>query len=187
MGRVIVGRDEGADRLTLTLPQGDRLIAVGFPLFLLAIVCVTLLGLLALVFDANDALRGSRGGGDGGFFDPSRNHLGFLWLVALFLMLVFLPVYVSRTIRARIVWSFDRGADVFSRNGRWIAALRRVEQVRVRALNDPEGTFLYRLFVIYGDGREILLHQSYDEVEIWILAHEIGDFVGVRAAGKTRV
>lgn len=176
MNRFVISRD--ADRLTLTQPQDDRILSVGCPLFLIGVVSTTVLGLLGLIFDAQNVL-----GSGGDFFVPRRNHLGFLWAVALIGMLVFLPVYVLRTGRARTVWSFDRATDCFARNGRRLTALRRVEQVRVRALNDPDGRFLYHLFVIYGDGREVLLHQSYDDAEIWILAHEIGGFASVGVAG----
>lgn len=184
VSRVAISRTE--ERLTLTLPQGDRLFTTGCPLFLLALVCLTVLGLLALVFEAQyGAQRGLGGAGPGGDADliaPGRNHLGFLWLLALLLMVAFLPLYVIRAGRARIVYAFDRPADAFTRNDRRIAALRRVEQVRVRALNDPDGALVHRLFVVYGDGREIFLDQSYGEPEIWILAHEIADFVGVGVA-----
>lgn len=185
MSRFIISRD--ADVLTLTQPQAGRLLAVGCPLFFLAIASVTLLGLLGLFFQANPLRTGARRVGEGDFFDPASNHLGFLWLLALFLMLVFVPVYVLRAGHAHVVWTFDRAADALLRSGRRLCALRQVEQVRVRILIDPDGANLHRLFLVYRDGCEALLHQSYDDVEIWILAHEIGDFAAVTVAGNTHV
>ncbi len=173
MSRFDVFKDD--ERLTLTQPTNDRLLAAGCPLFLLALVCVTALGLLGLVQD----LHGSHARGDGAFFHPRGNHLGFLWLVALLLMLFLVPFYLIKADRSRLVFSFHRAAGLFLRNGEIVTPLRRIEYVRVHPVRDPDDAYCYQLAVVYADGHEITLHSSYDEREVRDLAGEIGNFIGV--------
>lgn len=173
MQRFLVCRTD--EQLTLTRPLDDRIVSVGCPLFAVSLLCALLLGLLSLAHDTQPPLTH----GEAGFFQPRGNHLGFLWLVSSLLLLILTPVYLLKTDRSHLSFSLDRARGQFRQNSVVITSLRRIEQVRIRRLVDPDRTPLYRLLVIYGDGHEILIHHSYDEAEIQALADEIADFVAV--------
>lgn len=165
-------KDDG--HLTVTFPMVDRLLAMGCPLFVTALVCVSILGILALVNDTQSSL-----GRGGGFFDPHANHLGFFWLLALGVTAILVPCTVARCYRTGLVYSFSRTTGQFRRNNEVITPLRRIEKLRVRARSDPDEVSVYHLIVSYGDGHEIELHDTYNEIEIWHLAEEIGNFIRV--------
>jgi hypothetical protein len=173
MSRFDVSKED--ERLTLTLSMSERLLAAGCPLFFFALVCVTALGVLGLMLDSHASpMRG-----DGAFFHPRGNHLGFLWLIGLLLMLFLVPFYVVKASRSDLVFSFHRDTGLFLRNGAVVTPIRRIESVRIRPLCDPDDAYSYRLVIVYADGHEIVLHNSYDERGIRELATQIGSFIGV--------
>ena len=111
---------------------------------------------------------------------PTHNHFGFLWMFGLITLFVGFPVYVVRTYRSALTFSFNKTTDLFTRDNRKIARLGRIEYLRIRESRDPDNKYLYLLDIMYNDGQEMLLHNGYDEREIMNLANEIGAFVHCR-------
>jgi len=181
MSRFVVSREE--ERLTLTEPMERRLLMLGCPLFACAAFSVLLLAFLSVIHEAQtpgtststEPLR---------FFDPSVNHFGFLWLVASVLLAILVPLYAFLIHRDSVVFTFDRSNGRFSRHGKVVAPLRRIEYLQIRKSADGGGMPSYTLFVVYLDGHEMFIEQSHDEDDTWRLAMEIADFLSVRAVGS---
>ncbi len=107
---------------------------------------------------------------------PTENHFGFLWLFSSLAMFVAVPLYVRRTYRGTLTFSFDRATDGFYRNNRLVCPMRRVECLRLCESHDPDGQYLYLLELCFGDGEHCLLHNGYEEREVMNLANEIASF-----------
>lgn len=168
------------DRLTLTLPPPTgQFFTVGCLLLVGSLLCLSMTGLLGLVYGDSHASEGIASE-TLSFFNPRTNHFGFLWLVGSLTMLVLLPVYVARLSRSDVTFIFDRAEAVFRRNGKIMARLPRIESVRIREQRQADGRFLYRLFVIHNDGYEVLIDESSEERETQQLGTEIASFLNRR-------
>jgi hypothetical protein len=124
MRRFQISEDE--DRLTLTLNPGYQRVIPGCMMLGFTFLCVTVLAVLAIV-------KGNVGGapGDMNFINPRANHFGFLWLTTSLLASVLTPLYAFKVILAPIVFRFDRETNLFTRCGKTIAPLGKVEHVRI--------------------------------------------------------
>jgi hypothetical protein len=160
--------------LTLRLPNQGGFGATGCLLFASTMFFILVLGVLSVIQTERD------GGGPATpthAFVPTENHFGFLWLFATVGMFVAVPLYVRRSYRASLNFSFDRATDGFYRNSTRLCALRKVESVRIRETKDPDDRYLYLLEVCHSDGCEVMLHNGYDEREVMNIANEIATFI----------
>jgi hypothetical protein len=121
------------------------------------------------------------------FLDPTFNHFGFLWLIGALAAGGLVPLYAVRVYRAATAYRFSRVTGLFTKNGRRITTLSRIEYVQVRPILDADDRASYRLSLLYGDGNEEFIDESYDEREIRWLAREIAGFVDVEVVEKGRV
>jgi hypothetical protein len=134
-----------------------------------AIAVVTLLGILAVVREIGSAEPR-------GVIEPA---LGSLWMLGVLVVAVLIPAYAARALIAPTVICFDRDRDVVTHRGRTVAALRRIDGLCVRRTFDPDRRTVYTLAILHTDDCEHVVERSYDEVAVWILAHEIADFLNV--------
>jgi hypothetical protein len=171
------------DRLVLSMSLGYQRLGQGCLLLFLTTVCVTIIGILAVV-QGDVAAGGKDLTKEAGFFDPHANHFGFLWLIATVLAGVALPLYIWKLYQTTVTFVFDRETDRFTRNGKVITRLSKVEAVRVRHSDDPDQRELHKLLVVYGDGFELPLDNWYDERETYYVAHEIAAFLGLHVLGE---
>jgi hypothetical protein len=175
MGRFQISGDD--DHLLLALTPGYQRLLTGCVMLAFTFVCVTLLAVLAIV-------KGDIGGGqDMNFINPRANHFGFLWLGTSLAAAVLTPIYALKVILAPIVFRFDRRTGLFTRCGKTIAPLARVEGVRIDHSDDPDNRALHRLVVMHSDGFETPLDNWYDEQETNFVAGEIAEFCNVRVTG----
>ena len=112
-------------------------------------------------------------------FSPTGNHLAFFWMAGTVLMLGLVPFVVIRSYRAAMTFTFQKRENAFLRDKRRLTRLDRIENLTLQETRDPDSRYLYRLYVIYGDGRQILLHNGYDERELMNLANEVSSFIHV--------
>lgn len=167
---------ETDDLLTLRMPVDARRVAVGCGGFAAAAFCLMLLGAAGVWMEATST---ETGGDVAAFFDPARNHFGFLWLVALALLAAFLPYYVWRVSRSGVILAFDRADGVLRRNGLVVCRLVRIDAVRMAAVRAPGERRLYRVDVVYDDGCKLLVDESHDLDDVRPAAVAIADFLGV--------
>lgn len=184
MSRFDVTQDDY--RLCLTMPVSTRLLTRGALAFFSSVFVLTLLGVIALVQEehakhARNSVAASE------FFDPGLNQFAFLWLVCCILMLVLVPFYVYSVHRSRLIFTFNRVTNTFLCNGRVITPLNRIEQVSLRRNDAPDDPGAFGIYLIYGDGHEMLIDDAPDATEIDELAYAIADFVGVAVLRKARV
>lgn len=106
-----------------------------------------------------------------------------LWAAGVAAIAVFLPFYAARKLLRPAAIVFDRERGALLDRGREVAALRRIERVVVRRNLDPDRGAVYTLMIAHTDGCEHPVERTYDDVEIWILAHEIADYLAVPAVG----
>jgi len=160
--------------VSLTPPPGRM--AFGFLLLFFTMACLTPLGVLGV-------LQGGSQEQSGGkpmllsFMDPHANHFGFLWLLGVSLVCLAIPLYAVKLYRANISYVFDRNTGRFTRNGKSIARLQRIEAVRVWRFADSDDRALYMLSIVHSDGFVQEIDQAYDEAEIRYVAEQIADFV----------
>lgn len=175
MGRFAILKTD--DSLLLVQSNERRHFVAGCVMFFISSICISLLGLLSLVEEMNPAHTGSS-------FTPQGNHFGFLWLVGCIAMIVFLPLYILAGKRSGLVYGFNYTTGLFTRNGKLITRLPKIEYVQVQTTHDPDDRPAYRLSVFYGDGYEIALDEDYDEYAIREMAQEIAKFTEVRLVWK---
>lgn len=173
------------DQLVLRLENRGALTLQVCLLFLFTMMFVLILGIFAVVQTAQSGARSANMDDPARFFSPQQNHFGFLWLILSLGMFVAVPVYVRHLYRAALVFSFRRSDEAFLRDGHLVTRLRKIEYLTIREVRDPDARYLYLLNVIYNDGQDMLLHNSYDEREIMNLANEIATFVGVKVSWKS--
>lgn len=181
VGPFQIVRDD--EELTLRRENQGELSVKGCFLFAFTMLFVLIVGILSVLQTAETS-GGVTLDDANILFAPTRNHFGFLWLVALALLFVVLPLYVARIYNAALVFTFRRADDLFLRNGRKVSTLRRIEYVCLRETRDPDSAYLYLLSIFHGDGQEIELYNGYDERAIMNVANEIAAFVGTRVVWK---
>lgn len=164
-----------ASELTLRLENRGELSGKGCALFAVTMSAVLILGFLSIVQSLE---TGGNYGDPSRAFTPTKNHFGFLWVFSTILMLVLIPLYVVKAYRSALVFSFRKSDNTFRRDNRVVTTLSHIENVNIAETKDPDSRYLYLLHLCYGDGFEMLLHNSYDEREIMNLANEISAFVG---------
>ena len=174
----------GADSLRLKLENRGDLSFNVWTAFALIMTVVLVIGLLATLQLSLPPPPHTDIDDPGRFFAPQENHFGFVWILSCGLMLVLMPYYVIRIYRASLVFTFRRSDDVFLRDNKLVAPLRRIESLVISETCDPDDRYLYLLHLVYGDGRQMLLHNDYNEREIMNLANEIGSFVGTKVVWK---
>lgn len=163
------------------MTPGYQRVIPGCLLMVLMFACVSVLAVLAIL--KGDVGASARTADDMNFINPRANHFGFLWLTTTLAATVLTPVYAVRVILATIVFRFDRGTGLFTRNGKKIAPLGKVECVRILHSDDPDNRALHKLVVLHSDGFETPLDNWYDEPEMNHLAREIAEFCNVRVVG----
>lgn len=163
-----------ADELSLNLENRGELSVSGCLFFLAAMIAVLALGCISVLQTIEKTPLHEE---PTKFFSPSRNHFGFLWLLGIVLMLVFIPFYVVKSYKASLIFTFRKSDDAFLRDNRLVTRLRKIEFFRIEETRDPDGRYLYLLNIVYNDGQEMLLHNGYDEREIMNLANELSAFV----------
>ena len=181
MSQYDIIREDG--RLTLRKGLGDRLTGTGCLLFFCAFLSILFVGMLSLMQDVEFVGTGPQAEATR-FFHPRHNHFGYFWGVGSLLMLVLVPVYVVHAYRSALTFRFDRIRQEFSRNGKLITRLPRIEYVWIRETQDPDRAYLYQLLVVYEDGYEMPIDVDYDEREIVNLAKEIAGFLDVAIVWK---
>ena len=150
------------------------------------IVCLSLvgtmgviltMGLLSVLQPVQDARSKFLSDDPMHLFAPGENHMAFLWLVSSLLMLVFIPFIVTKAYRGAMTFTFRNSDNIFLKNRRPVTRLDRIEYLILHETFDPDSRYIYRLYVVYGDGREQFLHNGYDEREVMNLANEVSTFV----------
>jgi len=179
MSRFEVSKDP--ERLTLTMALGYQRLVVGCLLLGLTVICITLIGLLAVLHAPEGVHSGMSD--PALFVDRHANHFGFLWMVATILTGVLVPVGLVRILKSSLTFEFDRTQGLFTRNGKRICKLSRVEGVRIRRLDDADARSVYRLSVLHGDGFETAIENWYDLSGIRYLAYNIADYLDVPLSG----
>jgi hypothetical protein len=142
-------------------------------LVMLAIVALCVLGAIATAQSTplpNQVSAGS-------FFAPSHNRLGFLWVLTLAVMLLGVPLYISRTYHSALIFRFSRTEDQFYRGRQRVCRLGRIEELSIREDKDPDARYLYLLRLIFNDGQEMLLFNGYSERDVLNLANEISSYL----------
>ena len=175
----------GSAELTLRLENRGELNGKGCLLFGFTMLIVLSLGILAMVQSA-ESIPHPHSGMDNParLLAPRENHFGFLWLFSSIVMLIVVPIYVSRTYKSALVFTFRRADDAFLRDNRLVARLRKIDYLSICEGRDPDARYLYLLNIVYNDGQQMLLHNGYDEREIMNLANEVAAFVGTRVLWK---
>jgi hypothetical protein len=169
-------RDE--ERLTLATPTERRMLLVGCPLFLFAAACLLVLGAVTIVYESHHI--DSRSAGDPShLFNPHANQFGFLWLVACLFAAITLPLYAWAVKRMSNIFCFDLAKGALLKHGKPVIWLSRVEYLQIRRVRDVDHVSTYKLLLVYGDGREILIDEYSEEWELRLLAEEIAGFIGV--------
>lgn len=103
--------------------------------------------------------------------------MAFLWLVATAGMLIFVPYIVNRAYKSAMTFRFSKAKNGFYKDKKKIARLDKIEYLLLHETKDPDSRYIYRLYVIYGDGQQLFLHNGYNEREIMNLANEISLFL----------
>jgi hypothetical protein len=175
------------ERLTLATPVERRMLLVGCPLFLFAVACLLVLGAVTLVYESHHV--DSRSAGDPShLFNPHANQFGFLWLIACLFIAITLPLYAWVIKRASNIFTFDLAKGALLRHGKPLIWLGRIEYLQIKRVRDVDHVSTYKLQLVYGDGRAILLDECQEEWEMRLLAEEIAGFIGVDVHGvKTLV
>lgn len=166
------------DELVLRMENRGELSLPGCVLLVFTMMGVLALGVLSVVQTAGSNADPHAFDEPGRFFSPQDNQFGFLWLIGSLTMLVGIPVYVARAYKAALTFTFRRSDDAFLKDSRYITRLRKIEYLSIRETKDPDARYLYVLDLVYGDGRELALHNGYDEREVMNLANEVSAFVG---------
>lgn len=178
--------DKDATSLTLTMEIDYWRFAVGGGLFFVAMLC-------NLVFAALGVWQVDRSGkpmgtlGPFAFFEPQANPFGFLWGVSFVLIVALIPVFALRLRDSAIEYRFDLLSGLLLRNGKELTPLRKVENVQIRRMMDADRGHWYRIVLVYGDGNEIFIDESYDEDEVAALAYDIAGYANtevVRVSGS---
>lgn len=146
----------------------------------LAMLCICAVGVMSIIQTSDVATAPSGSGvmeAPEQFFAPQHNHFGFIWLASSILMLVLVPVYIANAYKAAVMFTFDKAEDRFLCGKKQLSRLTRVEHLRLTEVKDPDARFLYLVDVIYGDGKQVLLHNGYDEREAMNLANEVSIFI----------
>ena len=176
VSRFDIARD--GEQLTLTTSMENRLLGVGCLLLALSLFCLAALGFLSLMEESRTAF--DRASADTmRFLNPHANQFGFLWAVGSVLTLVLAVVYARKIRCSTLAFSFDRETGIFARNEKPVTRLDHIEFVRINRVFDPEEAYSCRLLVVYNDGYEEFIDESYEEPQIDHLAREIAAFVGV--------
>ena len=128
---------------------------------------VVLLGVFAMV----------RALGDGG--PPRMNEFVWLWTLGVLAVAVLIPLYAWRALLCPTIIRFDSRTGTMSYRGRPVTSLRSIERLRVSRTPDCDGRTVYELAVLHTDGHEFLIDRTYDEAAIWIVGHEMADYLGV--------
>jgi hypothetical protein len=177
MRRFQVSGDE--DHLSLSQSPGLQRVVPGCMMLGFAFVCLSFLAVLAVI----KGNVGAHGGEDMNFLNPRANHFGFLWLTTTIAVSVLTPIFALKVILAPVVFRFDRRTRLFTRNGKTIAPLSKVEAVRIEHADDPDNRSLHKLVVIHSDGFEVPLDNWYNEIETNFVAELIAGFCGVKVTG----
>jgi hypothetical protein len=180
MPRIQITGDD--DRLALTLFPGYRKVAQGCMLIAFTFVCITLVGILAIL-QGNVSTPTPAATASLELTNPRGNHFGFLWLCATTFMSVLIPAYVAMVYHQRIVFLFDKEEGVFLHNRRVVAPLHRVEAVRLRHSTDPDGRILHKLLIVHTDGFEVPVDDWYNAHEITYVARVVAGFLDIPIFG----
>lgn len=180
--------ERGSEEFTLRLDNQGDISLKGCLLFAFTMVCILMLGILAVAQTAQAQQQHRRElvlGDPTRLFEPQQNHFGFLWLVATILILVGIPFYVRQAYKSPLCYTFLQGdGGEFLRNGRRVTRFSRIEYLLLRETKDADGRYLYLLDISYNDGLRMMLYNGYDDREIMNLANEISRFVGCRVKWK---
>ena len=150
------------------------------------IVCLSLvftmgtvlaLGMLSILQPVQDSRSRFTSDDPMHLFAPSENHMAFLWIVATGLMLIFVPYIVNRAYKASIRFRFNKTENAFFKDRRRITRLDKIEHVLLHETKDPDSRYIYRMYIVYGDGNQLFLHNGYNEREIMNLANTVSVFV----------
>ena len=120
---------------------------------------------------------------------PKRNHVGFLWAVSSGAMLLILPLYLGRIYRPPVVLEFHAADRSVRSGGSIVTRFEKIEFFDRLQEHDNDGQTLWRLSLVYGDGRELPIHCSYDGIGLGELAREMAEFSGasVRVRSEANV
>lgn len=138
---------------------------------------VLALGMLSVLQPVQDARSRFTSDDPMHLFSPSENHMAFLWLVATGLMLIFVPYIVNRAYKVAMTFRFSKAENAFFKDRRRVTRLDKIENILLHETKDPDSRYIYRLYVVYGDGQQLFLHNGYNEREIMNLANEVSVFV----------
>lgn len=145
-------------------------------LFGVGMVCILILGVLSVVIGSTPGVLGPSGAERA--LAPKANHIGWLWAFSCILMALGLPVYVWRSAASSTRFLFDRPTRTVRMNRRLLTKWHRIEWLEISEGRDPEGRFLYTIWLSYGDGLSQPLHHGYEERAAMNLANEIARFLG---------
>jgi hypothetical protein len=170
VGQFLVERQP--EQLTVTLQhQGDLTWHI-LAFFGFMASSVLILGLLATLKAAQWEVSSATD-----FFDPKKNHFGFLWLFSTLGLLVGFPLYLRRVYTAPVTMLFNARNGTIYHNNALVTRFRRVESIRVQERRDSAGKFLYALSLLHTDGHEKAIYEVYEERDALTLANEIATYV----------
>lgn len=162
---------EEDDRLILRSESGTD-VTVKAVLFIgITIVCLFALGVISV-------FAGRSSGQD--VLAPRGNNVGFIWAFSTVVMIVVIPWYLSRLHRPAFTLEFLKKDKSIRQEGSIVTRFERVEYIDVSESTDSDGRYSYTVSLVYGDGQEIVLEQSYNEREELALADRLAGYIGTQ-------
>ncbi|MGC4046940.1 MAG: hypothetical protein QM758_24355 [Armatimonas sp.] len=162
---------EDEDRLVLRSEAGSDVTMKAVLFIGITIVCLFALGAISV-------FSGRSSGQD--VLAPKGNNVGFLWAFSTVVMLVVIPWYLSKLHKPSFILELLKKDRSVRREGSIVTRFERVEFVEVSESMDPDGRHTYSVSIIYGDGQELMLEQSYEERDELALADRLAAYIGTQ-------
>jgi hypothetical protein len=115
---------------------------------------------------------------NGNIVQPRSNHVGFLWAVTSVAMLILMPLYLSRIYRPQPPLEFLERDGTVRRDGSLLTRFDQIEYLELSEARDADGRYLSVLTMLHGDGRELVIHRSYEERDLLALADRLARYTG---------
>ncbi len=162
---------EEDERLILRSESDNSTTARAILFLGITFACLTLMGAISVV-------SGRSSGQD--IASVKGNNVGFLWIVATVVMIVAIPWYLSKIHKPTFTLELLKKDRSVRREGSIVTRFDKVEFVAVSEGKDSDSRYNYTVTLVYGDGQELVLEQSYDEKAELALAGKIAAYIGTR-------
>ncbi|MGC4043947.1 MAG: hypothetical protein QM758_09130 [Armatimonas sp.] len=162
---------EEDERLILRSEGGTNVTMKAILFIAITFACLTLMGAISLV-------SGRSTGQD--IVTMKGNNVGFLWALATVVMLVAIPWYLSKLHKPTFTLELLKKDRSVRREGSIVTRFDKVEFVAVSEGKDSDSRYNYTVALVYGDGQELVLAQSYEERNQLALADRLAGYIGTR-------